>query len=287
MTSLPLVLTLEPLLPQRTPRLGEERSFRYGFQLRLPDGPVIDRNDPLLAVLGAEVVTIVATREHGEALQDQSIDPGAELRAVGEPLDEDGDEVVGVWDTEQVRCAGLLPSESAAQVAAALEQGIDIDLLAISEERAVLDDRRVSLDVLVFCRATVEVAHDPSAHVMRPQRPVRRRVVLFADTDGDLRWWDASAASGPADITELPVSQELRRELQRLAQVLRQARQAGRAVAWWLRAGGGRLEAPGSRRAEHQAVAPGAIGAWTAVRGGIPRPGYGLPRLVAGRAPGR
>jgi hypothetical protein len=115
-------------------------------------------------------------------------------------------------------------------VAAALEQGIDIDLLAISEERAVLDDRRVSLDVLVFCRATVEVTHDPTAHVIRPQRPVRRRVVLFADTDGDLRWWDASAASGPADITELPVSQELRRELQRLgksyAKLAKQAEQS-------------------------------------------------------------
>ena len=228
-TSLPLVLTLAPLLPRRTPSLGGERSFRYGFQLRLPDGPMIDRNDPLLAALGAEIITIVATREHGEALQDQSIDPGAELRAVGEPLDEDGDEVVGVWDSEKVRCAGLLPSESAARVAAALEQGIAIDLLAVSEERAILDDRRMTLEVLVFCRAIVDVAHDRGlACCARSVRPapcgaVRRH-------RGDLLWWDASAASGPADITELPVSQELRRELKRLhksyAKLAKQAKQS-------------------------------------------------------------
>lgn len=216
MRSLPLVLNLERLLPQRTPDLDEGRAFNYGFQPRLPDGPLIDRRDPLLAAVGAEVVTVVATREHGEAMQDESVEPGRRLQAIGEGYDQDGDEVVGVWDAEGIHCAGRLPSTSGERVSAALDQGIEVDLIALSEQRAVLDDRRMALDVLVFPREILRVEHDPELRIVRPQRPVRRRVVLFADAQGEVRWWDAAASSGPADVADLPVSQELRRDLKRL-----------------------------------------------------------------------
>jgi len=176
----------------------------------------VDRQDPLLGALGAEVVRLSTNRSFAEALQSPSVDPGKSLSAAIEPPDGDGDPVVGVWDGDGTRCAGLLPWRTAGRVAAALDQGVDVELLAFGEMRTASEDRRVALDILVSLPVTVRVDHDPRVPVLRPNRPARRRVVLFADESGDVRWWDAAAESGPADVGELPVSQELRRELKKL-----------------------------------------------------------------------
>jgi hypothetical protein len=213
---LPLRFTLEPILPQRTPARADERVFEYGFHLRMPDGLLVAPDDPLLDALGAEVVTVSASSAHGEALQGESVGPGRSLATVIEPPDEDGDVMVGLWDREGTRCAGLLPWSTAGRVAAAMGQGLEVQALALSERRALLDDRRRSLEVLVSIAATVTVDHDTSLAVLRPQRETRRRVVLFADESGEVRWWDAAADAGPADVGDLPVSQELRRELKKL-----------------------------------------------------------------------
>jgi hypothetical protein len=198
------------------PARDEGRVFHYGFQLRIPDGPLVDNDDPLLRALGADVASVVMTGVHRAALQAESVEPGRPLRPVIEPPDEDGDEVVGVWDQELTRCAGTLPWRTAARVAAAMEQGIDIALLSLSETRAAVDDQRLALEVLIALPATLSVEFDPALRVVRPHRPTRRRVVLLADEAGDVKWWDAAADNGPADIGELPVSQELRRELKKL-----------------------------------------------------------------------
>jgi hypothetical protein len=41
--------------------------------------------------------------------------------------------------------------------------------------------------------------------------------VLLADGTSDLRWWDPSGHSGPIELADLPVSEELAAELDRLA----------------------------------------------------------------------
>jgi hypothetical protein len=209
-------MTLEPLLPLRTPERGDERKFRYGFQLRLPDGPAIDEHDPLLAALGAQIVTVEASPSHAEALQHKSLDPGSRLRAAAEPVDDDGDAVISLCDEEAIRFTGALPWRAGERPAALLAQGVEFELLVLSEWRSAADDRRVALEVLIALPVAVTVASDPDIAFQRPEHRRRRRVVLFADRGGDVRWWDAAAESGPADIGELPISQELHRKLRKL-----------------------------------------------------------------------
>src|SRR5689334_4571783 len=54
MASVQLTLALEPVLPSRVPR--ENHSTQgFGFRLRLPEGPAIEHDDPLLRAFGAYV----------------------------------------------------------------------------------------------------------------------------------------------------------------------------------------------------------------------------------------
>ena len=216
MAGRPLQLKLEPLLPLRTPERGDERKFRYGFQLRLPDGPAIDEHDPLFAALGAEIVTVEASPSHSEALQHKGLDPGRRLRAAAEPADDDGDRVISLCDQEGIRFTGPLPWRSGERLAALLAQSVEFELLVLSELRSAADERRVALEVLIALPVAVAVTSGSDIAFQRPERRRRRRVVLFADRGGDVRWWDAAAESGPADIGELPVSQELHRKLRKL-----------------------------------------------------------------------
>jgi hypothetical protein len=212
---LPLVLTLEPLLPTRSPS-GQRKEFRFGYQLRFPGGPLIEADDPLLAVYGAESVWLIASG-HDEAIQSAAFDPGARLRPVYESMDDDGDPVVAIWDADELHRAGVLPFQVAARVAAALEHGLDVQLVSVDESRTALDDRRVGLRVLVCSSAMVRVRQSRRARAIRPSTRVRRRVVLLADGKGQVRWWDPSVQNGPAEVAQLPVSSQLQAELDRLA----------------------------------------------------------------------
>ena len=119
---------LEPLIPQRTP--SDELGFRYGFQLRIPDGPLIDADDPLLAGLGAEVVPVLASALHEEELQSEDVDPGKSLRACVETPNEDGELAVGVWAGDG-SCSGageLPPATTAQRVAAIMSAGLDVQV---------------------------------------------------------------------------------------------------------------------------------------------------------------
>lgn len=222
LAAVPLRLTLEPIIPSRTP--AEHGSFEYGFRLRLPGGPLIDRLDPLLAAYGARVVSVAIREADEEPLQDPAFDPGAPIRLLAEAGDP-GDPAVGVWDDEGVRRAGRLLDRAARVVGAALECGFEQAALVLTEDREVDDDRREGLDLFVFHPAFVTVDRGPAAGFARPARVTRRRLVLVADGSGDVRWWDPSAQTGPIAAEELPMSDELARALRQLRAAYAERRQ--------------------------------------------------------------
>ena len=210
---LPLRLTLHPLLPTRT--TGHNSWFEHGFQLRLPGGPLIDRTDPLLSAYGARVTTVAVHVDDDEQLQDDAFDPGSVVRLVPEAGD-DGEPEVGVWDRDELRRGGSLLDRPAAVVDAALEFGLEQTAIVLTEDREADGDRRSSLDLFVFHPAFVEVDTEAALGFTRPARVQLPRLVLVADGKGDVRWWDPSASCGPIAADALPMSAELRRELQGL-----------------------------------------------------------------------
>jgi hypothetical protein len=209
----PLHLALEPLLPTRTPNGGGW--FEYGFHLRLPDGPRIDRADPLLAAYGARVVTVAIHADDDEPLQDAGFDPGSIVRLVPDTGD-DGDAEVGVWDADELRLGGSLIDRAAEIVTAAVDCGLEQTAIVLTEDRAADDDRRNGLDLVVFHAGFVEIDVSAAASFERPARRSRPRLVLVADGRGDVRWWDPSASTGPIAADALPMSAELRRDLEGL-----------------------------------------------------------------------
>lgn len=214
MKPLPLRLALEPVLPSRTPTMSD--CFEYGFRLRLPRGPALERNDPLLTAFGASVAWLEVEDDHEEALQHEGFDPGRPVRLVAEPFDPEDPDATGVWDAECTRQGGMLPQKVGAVVSAGEEIGLDHRGLVLSEHRSARDDRRERLGLLVYSPALVRVAIPRDAHIDRPARASRRRLVLVADESGDVRWWDPSVTGGPLEAGDLPFSQELRGELERL-----------------------------------------------------------------------
>jgi len=213
---LPFVLTLHPLLPLRARR--HRRTLDLGYQLRLVDGPALADDDVLLDAFGAFVVPLVGDDHDAEALQHEAFAPGRRLTLLPEGVDRDGDAVVGVWDADGIRRAGVVPYEKAAVVAAAAQAGLTVAALVLREERAVLDDRREDLTLLVHAPAIVrvDVPADDELHV-RPRPSVRNRVVLVADGSGELRFWDPAGRGGPIAVDELPLSSELVAEFRRLS----------------------------------------------------------------------
>jgi hypothetical protein len=214
--ALPLVLTLHALLAPRAPEPGR-RTLTCGYQLRLPDGPAVANEDPLLNAFGSSVVELISARDCEEALQHEAFAPGSRITLVQEGVDEDGDAVVGVWDAEVVRRAGVLPYLTAAVVAAALEQGLAVEAVVLTEDRVLLDDRRTDLQLLIHAPALLRVDLDGVEAIERPRRRARDRVVLLADGSTELCWWDPSGRGGPMDVADLPVSAELAADLERLS----------------------------------------------------------------------
>jgi hypothetical protein len=219
---LPLVLTLHPLLAPRVPERGSS-TLDFGYQLRLPDGPALAGDDPLLRAFGAFVVELLHGPEHEEALQHDAFEPGRRLTLVQHGVDDDGDSIVGAWDADGIRRAGIVPYLKANVVAAALEHGLSMAGVVLREERTLFDDRRLQIAVLVHAPALVLVDLDGCERVARPVRPRRNRVVLLADGSSELRWWDPSGNGGPMDLAELPLSAELAAELRRLSSAYVQA----------------------------------------------------------------
>ena len=218
----PLRVALEPRLPTRT--TSHDGWFEYGFRLRLPDGPVIDRADPLLAAYGARIVPVAIHEDDDEQVQDGAFDPGSLVRLVPEP---GADPEVGVWDSEGLRRGGSLLDHEAEVIEAAIECGLPQSALVLSEDRTPHDDRREGLELLVFHHAFVEVDTTAAAGFDRPARQSRRRLVLVADGTRDLCWWDPSATAGPIAADDLPMSVDLTRAMQRLRAAYAELEQEG------------------------------------------------------------
>ena len=201
MPSVQLSLALEPVLPSRVP--CENHSTQgFGFRLRLPGGPAIEHDDPLLHAFGAFVDWV--EYEDDESLQHESFDPGRALQVVADPFDDE----LRVLDEAGLRTAGTLGGEAAAIARAALEYGLTPAALALWEVRGVDDDRRCGLRVLVYEPRFVAVATGARPHP-RPARSRRPRLLLLADATSDLHWWDPAAEGGPIDVHDLPFSGEL------------------------------------------------------------------------------
>jgi len=208
-----LRMTLAPTLPSRTPTTGSRRG--HGFLLRLVDGPVIEHHDPLLRAFAAEVVELHVDAED-EPLQHECFAPGRRVRLEPEPFKPHDPDAVGVWDPEGLRRAGELPGAVDSVVTAALEQGLEMEALVLWEERERLDHRRTGLTLLVYSPAFVALEGLDGFVYSPPRSAGRRRLVLFADGAGDVRWWDPSGTGGPVDVDAVPVSGELREALERL-----------------------------------------------------------------------
>lgn len=205
MKHVPLRLALEPVLPARAPAPGD-RTLGGGYRVRLAGGPALLDDDPLLDAYGA-VIDWVSVEDE-EAAQADSFAPGRTLTLSAEPPAEWGCDEAGVRDADDIRQAGTLSGPSGAMACAALDRGLPVAAIVLWETRTVIDDRRAGLKVLVHSPALVRVESPPPL-APRPQRGTRRRLVLHAGANDDLRWWDSSAAGGPIDVADLPVSEDL------------------------------------------------------------------------------
>jgi hypothetical protein len=212
----PLALAVQPLMPVRTPRAGRATAL-YGYHLRLADGPVLTSDDPLLSAFAASVEVVDDQLMDEEALQSPTFDPGLPVRLVREGVDEDGDEVFGVWDADEIRRAGTLPYDTAARVAASIDHGLPVEALTLSEVRNRSDDRRAGVALLVYPPELVTVDIAAGGPLQRAQRRTRPRLVLIADEGAGLRWWDPSGSGGPIELDALPVSSALADDLRDLA----------------------------------------------------------------------
>jgi hypothetical protein len=215
---IPLVLSLDPVLALRAPDPGTS-TLTFGYHLRLPDGPAIASGDVLLDAFGASVVALLTGDDDGEALQDDGFAPGRRLTLLEEGVDADGDPIVGVWDATGVRRGGHL--QTAAVVAAALEVGLAVEAVVLTEERLRADDRRAGLRLLVHAPALlrVEAPARDDAVALRPRpRPRRERVVLVADGRAEPRWWDPAGRRGPMELDQVPLSPGLLADLRTTAE---------------------------------------------------------------------
>ena len=211
----PLALALHPLMPVRIPRAGRT-TVLYGYQLRLADGPVLTPDDPVLKAFAASIEVLDELADD-EALQSSAFEPGMPVCLVREGTDDDGDEVFGLWDREEVRRAGTLDYGTAARVAASIDHGLAVEALILSEIRARSDDRRAGIAIFVYAPALISVDIAAGGPLQRPRTRTRPRLVLIAEESSGLRWWDPSGSAGPIDLEAVPVSASLAEELRDLA----------------------------------------------------------------------
>jgi hypothetical protein len=218
----PLALALHPLMPVRTPREGRG-TVLYGYQLRIADGPGLAHDDPLLRAFAASVEAVEGEGAHSEPLQADTFDPGLPVRLIREGVDDDGDEIVGVWDADETRRAGTLPYRTAARVSASIDHGLPVEAIVLSEIRNRFDDRRAGIAVFVHAPDLVTVDVAAGGPLQRPKTRTRPRLVLIGDEGTGLRWWDPSGSTGPMELDAVPVSSSLAQELRELAGAFKNA----------------------------------------------------------------
>ncbi len=210
MKPVPLRLVLDPVLPMRTP--DPEEFMHFGYRLRLPRGPGVRFDDPLLAAFGA-TLSSPDVDGHEEELQSDTFEPGQVVRLTAQ-RDAEGDSV-SVWDGEEVRQAGALVDPAASVALAGIAAGLEPRGIVLWEDRGARDDRREAIGLLVFAPSLVRVRL-PAKRIERPQLPSRPRLVLVAGASSAVRWWDPTITRGPLEAGDVPLSSELRAELELL-----------------------------------------------------------------------
>lgn len=216
----PLRLALHPVVPVRTPRQGRPTVI-YGYQLRLADGLALAHDDALLSAFAASVEAVEGEGSDSEPLQADALDPGQPVRLIREGVDDDGDDVIGVWNADETHRAGALPYQAAARIAAASDHGLEMDAFVLSEIRNRFDDRRAGIAVFVYPPDLVSVDISAGGPLQRPEKRARPRLVLMSDEAGGLRWWDPSGHAGPMELDAVPVSPPLANELRELEQAFK------------------------------------------------------------------
>jgi hypothetical protein len=214
-----LKLGFQPITPLRTPPRGEAY-VRHGYRLRLPGGPVLNEDDPLLAACGATLTTILEDVDEATTVADDRFAPGTRLAL--EPEDDlDEGPGVGLWDPgRSVRLASI-PGATGRRATAALELGIELLAVIVSELRSKRHGTRVGVQILVAPSALVHLGRIP-AHPA-PPAPHARRLVLIVDED--LRWWDPDASAGPSEIGDVPVAHDLATDLSEIRQRWQEVRE--------------------------------------------------------------
>ena len=188
----------------RTP--DENGRFTYGLRLRLEAGPVLRNDDPLLRMYGASIESIADF--DSDVAQDDRFSPGRAVRIETE-FDEDGDSVVGLWDASGVARAGTFAFARGCPMVAALDHGLDLRGLVLSEEVTASNGRRACLEVLVYSPGFVRVDVPDDLVLPRPVREPQTRIVLLADGESPVGFWDPSGSAGPASPADLPLSPPL------------------------------------------------------------------------------
>lgn len=202
-----LKLGFEPITPLRVPPRGEAY-VRHGYRLRLPGGPVLAEDDPLLGACGVTLTTVLEDVDESIAVADERFAPG--VRLVLEPEDDlDDGPGVGLWDVHRSVRLARLPGGGGRRATAALEAGLDLAAMVLAELRAPATGGRHGVQILVAPIALVRLGRVPT-HPAPPAPRVRRLVLIV---DDDLRWWDPDGASGPSELADVPVAHDLATDL--------------------------------------------------------------------------
>jgi hypothetical protein len=170
--------------------------------------------------------------------------PGRELTLI---VDRDSDATVGIglWDADQIWCAGRIDSESAAVVLAAQSYGLALQAVALDEVRSAQDGMRTSLRAVIYSERFASLRYKRATRYMAPE--LRERILLIVNSDLEVLWWDSEAANGPASLDQLGASEKLldaHEALERTARKLRRKRaeSGGRYVRYELRRRAERFE---------------------------------------------
>lgn len=199
------------MLPSRTPNRGEASA--HGYRLRIPRGPVIEADDPLLAAYGAAVCWVDDDDECEDALQADAFAPGRTITFGDDPTYPGA---YAAWCADEILCAGSLPQGVGAVARAAAEAGLGSRAVVLSELRDGKDHRRSRIEIFVHAPALVRVGARRPALRSFDRSPARPRLVLVVDNHGPFRWWDPSSSAGPRVADELGLSEDLRRRFAEL-----------------------------------------------------------------------
>jgi hypothetical protein len=130
-----------------------------GYQLVDPEsGDYLTRDAPQLAERGLKVAGVAgAGAHHAEALQQESVKPGAELSLRRDRDNEHDDNAIAVHPAGGGEQLGWVPREPAAELAPELDAGKTWSAVVLREQRASPRDPRSGLTMLLAAAPAIEL----------------------------------------------------------------------------------------------------------------------------------